>query len=103
LTELLDNLVLRAGVRLSGDLLLFRKVLLTLEGVLADLTRSEAQGRRILDESVLAGFLRQWAREWPERFVKPLTARSFGTHLSTADVLGLWCASPWTMGKWCMR
>jgi hypothetical protein len=102
LTGLLDCLALRAGVRMSGDLLLFRKALLTLEGVLADLTQSESQSGRILDETVLASFLRQWAMEWPERFVRPLSARSFGTHLSTADVLGLWCASPWTVGRWCL-
>ncbi len=95
LTRLLDRVVVEAGVRLKPEFLLFRKTLLTLEGVLADLARSdEGTGGVFLDEALLGGFLRQFAAEWPDRFRRPLDSRAFNTHLSTGDLLGLLWSSP---------
>jgi ubiquinone biosynthesis protein len=92
LTGLLDRVVLRAGVRFDVDLVLFRKSLLTLEGVLADVAPREDAPHTLLDEAVQKEFLKRWFAEWPERFLAPPTSRSFGTHLSSADL----CAALWS-------
>jgi ubiquinone biosynthesis protein len=95
LTGLLDDLVWRAGLRLPGHLMLFRKSLLTLEGVLADLLGTDSPAAwTVLDEAVLASFQEQWLREWPARLCAPLAARSFRTHLSAADLLALLWSGP---------
>jgi ubiquinone biosynthesis protein len=101
LARLLDQLVGRAGLRLPGNLLLFRKALLTLEGVLADLTRTNAQAAwTLLDQAVLGAFLAQWTREWPRRACAPFHTRSFGTHLSNTDLLGLLYSGPAALSRW---
>ncbi len=101
LAKLLDKLVWRAGLRLHGNLLLFRKSLLTLEGVLADFTgTSAAAAWALLDQAVLRAFLEQWTGEWPERAVAPFNARSFRTHISTSDLLSLLCSGPVALGRW---
>ncbi len=101
LIRLLDELVLRAGVRFETDLLLFRKSLLTLEGVLADLVQADqVEGCALLNEAVLATFLERWMAEWPERFYTPADARSYTTHLSTADVVGLLWSTPARAARW---
>jgi ubiquinone biosynthesis protein len=99
LTELLDRLALQAGVRFDADLLLFRKSLLTLEGVLADLAPAGTHSTA-LDEAVLGVFLRQWTAEWPQRWVAPLASRAFATHLSTADLWAALWSSPAAALRW---
>jgi ubiquinone biosynthesis protein len=90
LTALLDKLVLGAGLRPDANLLLFRKSLLTLTGVVADLSRTNETARNaLLDEAVVGAFIQHWMAEWPFRFYAAFDDRSFTTHLSTADVLGL--------------
>ncbi len=101
LTGLLDQLALRAGVRFHANLLLFRKSLLTLEGVLGDLTQAQPRGSAaLLDGVVMGRFLAQWAAEWPGRLVAPFAAKSPATHISNADLLQLAWASPITFGRW---
>ncbi|HWH70975.1 MAG TPA: hypothetical protein VNT26_16420, partial [Candidatus Sulfotelmatobacter sp.] len=96
-----DNLALRAGVKFDGQLLLFRKTLLTLEGVLADLLQTDVvRWQALLDEVLVANFLQHWTAEWPERFYAPLGARSFATHISTADVASVLWTSPLTVARW---
>jgi ubiquinone biosynthesis protein len=101
LTRLLDELVVRAGVRFDSDLLLFRKSLLTLEGVLADLLESDvATACRILDEALLAGLLQHSSREWAQRLISPLLSRHFRTHLATTDLLECFWSAPLTAARW---
>ena len=101
LARLLDQLVLRAGLRLPGHLLLFRKALLTLEGVLAGFTRTDPQTAwALLDQAVVGAFLQQCNREWPKRASAALDTRSFASNLSTADLLGLLSASPGALARW---
>ena len=101
LARLLDQLVWRARLRLPGNLLLFRKALLTLEGVLADFTRTNAQAAwALLDQAVLGAFLAHWTSEWPQRACAPFHTRSFRTHLSTTDLLGLLCSAPAALTRW---
>jgi hypothetical protein len=75
--------------------------LLTLEGVLADLTRTNAQAAwTLLDQAVVGAFLAQWTREWPRRACAPFHTRSFGTHLSNTDLLGLLYSGPAALSRW---
>jgi hypothetical protein len=83
LTGLLDDAVQRAGLRVSGDLMLFRKSLHTLEGVVADL-RADGFGA---DQVIVADFLRQFAVEWPRRWLVPPDSREFATRLSNFDLM----------------
>ena len=102
LTRLFDSLVLNARVRFSGDLLLFRKVLLTIEGVLCDLLETDTRhARQVLDAAVLAEFLQHWLAEWPTRIAASLNARSPATHISISDLLSLFAGIPLTWARWC--
>ena len=80
---LLGSLVC-AGVRFPPRLLLFRKALLTLEGVLADLCPTVS-----LETALQVEALTQLAWEWPLRWLKPLHDRDYGTHVSSADLARL--------------
>ena len=83
MTGLFDAVVLQAGVRLAPDLMLFRKSLLTLEGVIA-----EVGGRTIrADDVLLAEFLRHFASEWPRRLLAMPESREFATRLSNFDLV----------------
>jgi ubiquinone biosynthesis protein len=100
LTRLLDKLMLGAGVRLDADLLLFRKSLLTLAGVVRDLTKTdEPDCNALLDETVKAAFTNHWIAEWPRRFQTRFDDRSFTTHLSTADLVWLMWSAPTTFAR----
>ncbi len=103
LTLLLDNLVLRAKVRLEGNLLLFRKTMVTLEGVLSDLLGSEPAMRRVLDEAILESFAAQWLGEWPERLQSSIFSKGSGTQVSPADLLHVLASMPLVWTKWWTR
>lgn len=101
LTTFMDRLTLEAGGRFDHNILLFRKTLLTLEGVLTDLgCGDQARQRVLLDQTIMASFLAHWAVEWPSRFSIPLTSRSLDTHISTADALSLAFSGPTTLAHW---
>ncbi len=80
---LLGNLA-RAGVRFPPRLLLFRKALLTLEGVLSDVCPGASQ-----EAARMAEALMHFAWEWPLRWLTPLAGRDYATHVSSADLLHL--------------
>lgn len=81
-TGLLDDAVAAAGLRVSADLMLFRKALHTLEGVLADVGGSCGA----LERALTTEFLIQFAAEWPERCLSNPQSREFATRLSSLDV-----------------
>ncbi|MDO8630985.1 MAG: AarF/UbiB family protein, partial [Phycisphaerales bacterium] len=89
LTHLLDRAVLSGRVRFSDDLLLFRKSLLTLEGVIADLDESCP-----IDAILLTEASQRLIQEWPARFMNAPTSRAFSTHLSTFDLAGFLWSGP---------
>jgi ubiquinone biosynthesis protein len=80
---LLDTLA-RAGVRFPPRLLLFRKALLTLQGVLADIWPAG-----MLEETLMAEALTHLAWEGPMRLLRPLQDHDYATHVSSADLLQL--------------
>ena len=88
---LLDEAVLRARLRAATDLIMFRKVLLTLEGVLADVSADLR-----IDDVLPSLFVRKLAAEWPLRFVTSPLSRAFGTRLSSDDIARLMIQLPWT-------
>jgi ubiquinone biosynthesis protein len=94
LMGLLDDAVLRARLRPETDLLLFRKALLTLEGVLADVSADVR-----LDELFPFLFLRRLACEWPRRLVTPPFSRALETRLSSADLALFFLRLPWTPAR----
>ncbi len=96
LTGLLDEAVQGAGLRVGTDLLLFRKVLLTLEGVVADVSAGLGLD---LDAVLMVSMLNRLVGELPFRTFAPLNSRSFGTRLSNADLMRLALALPWTTAR----
>jgi ubiquinone biosynthesis protein len=91
LMGLLDEAVQAARLRVGADLLLFRKSLHTLEGVVADV--GVGDGR--VDAVLLGLFLRHFAVEWPQRWLAWPDSRAFATRLSNRD-LARWVMSlPW--------
>jgi ubiquinone biosynthesis protein len=91
LMGLLDEATQSARLRVGADLLLFRKSLHTLEGVVADIG---AGGRRI-DDVLLGEFLRHLVTEWPRRWLAPPHCRAFATRISNADLVQMAFSSPW--------
>ena len=74
---MLDDAVLRARLRPAGDLILFRKALLSLEGVLADVC-SDVR----IDDLLPWIFLRKLAGEWPRRLItSPLSRKLWNPSL----------------------
>jgi hypothetical protein len=92
LMGLLDDVVQTARLRVAADLLLFRKTLYTLEGVVADI----GAGDRRIDEVLLGEFLGYFAVEWPARWLAPRNARTFATRISNADLTKLMLRLPLT-------
>ena len=63
-------------------MMMFRKSLHTLEGVVRDLGAEGAE----IEKTLLGEFLLQFAKEWPERWFSWPTSRAFATRLSTIDI-----------------
>jgi len=89
LMKLLDDAMFKAGARFSADLVLFRKSILTLEGVAEDVSTGISLGK-VLSLSAGAELLREWARRC---LASPLS-RNYGTHVSNLDLLSLYFAAP---------
>lgn len=89
LLDLLDTLALTGVGRFESSLLLFRKSLLTLEGVLADVCAED-----LLESMLLWSGGWQLLGEWGLRAWAPPGSRAFGSHLSTLDLLSLCWVTP---------
>ncbi|HTQ40045.1 MAG TPA: AarF/UbiB family protein [Pirellulales bacterium] len=85
LIGLLDDAAYSAKLRLPADLMLLRKSLHTLEGVLAELGAQDFQ----IDQVLVAEFLKNFAAEWPQRWLSPPNTRDFATHLSNFDLTAM--------------
>ncbi|MFZ1883203.1 MAG: AarF/UbiB family protein [Rhodoplanes sp.] len=89
LTDLLDN-ALHAGMRFDAKMLVMRKMLHTLEGVIADI----GADRSCIDAVLISDFFRRMAVEWPYRWLAPPDSRAFVTRLSNADLAGVTMSMP---------
>ena len=67
---------------MAADLMLFRKSLLTLEGVIGELGADDFQ----IDSVVLGEFARHFGQEWLNRWISPPASRAFATRISNADL-----------------
>jgi ubiquinone biosynthesis protein len=92
---LLDDAVQTARLRVAADLLLFRKSLFTLEGVLADVGAADDR----IDTVLLGQFLGCLAAECPQRWLAPPTSRGFATRLSNMDLADAVLGWPWTVAR----
>ena len=82
LVGLLDEAVKDARLRLQPDLVMFRKSLYTLDGVVAEVgTLAD-----IFDNVLCVEFVRHFLQEWPERWISLPNSREFSTRLSNFDV-----------------
>jgi len=95
---LLDDAVHNARLRVGADLLLFRKTLHALEGVVADV----CHGDSLIDETLFGQFISHFAAEWPGRWLAFPTSRAFATRLSNLDIFQLMLSWPWTMAQLCI-
>lgn len=92
LLDLLDDAMLSAGLRFGKDLLLFRKSVLTIEGVVADVSEKGS-----LDWALPLAAVKQFSHELTSRaFALPTSREQFGTHLSNLDLLSLYWKVPST-------
>nr|VFJ91844.1 MAG: ubiquinone biosynthesis protein [Candidatus Kentron sp. LFY] len=97
LVSLLDDAKILAEVRFPRDLLLFRKSILTLEGVIADISMNCRIGK-VLPISAVHEFL----HELLNRSTCSPLSRSFGTHVSNFDLLSLYWSLPLGVGRRCL-
>jgi hypothetical protein len=88
-TELLDN-TLHAGVRFDAKMLVLRKMLHALEGVIADI----GAARSCIDAVLINNFLGRMAAEWPTRWLAAPGSRAFATRLSNADLASVTMSMP---------
>ncbi len=82
LVGMLDEVVQDAGLRLKLDLMMFRKSLYTLEGVVAEVGASAEAFDRVLS----VRFVQHLAMEWPFRWFASPNSREFSTRLSNFDL-----------------
>nr|VFK78854.1 MAG: ubiquinone biosynthesis protein [Candidatus Kentron sp. SD] len=94
LLKFLDEAKLSAQVRFPRDLLLFRKSVLTLEGVIADVCMN-CQIGKVLPVSAA----HQFFHELLNRSICSPLSRSFGTHVSNFDLLSLYWSLPMGVGR----
>lgn len=89
LIGLMDRAAKEANINFPDSLALFRKALHTLLGVLADISESCS-----LDPVLISSGIGQFINELPRRIMSYVHCRDFGTHISTADILGFIFSSP---------
>ena len=89
LTGLMDAAVTEARVRFGADLMMFRKVLHTVQGVVADIDEPFP-----VDRVLAVSFLARFGGEWGSRVLTPPFSRALSTHLSTADLASLFLSTP---------
>jgi ubiquinone biosynthesis protein len=94
LLNLLGDAMFKAGVGFGEDLVLFRKSVLTLEGVAADVSTGTSLSKVL----PLSGGL-ELLREWARRCIASPISRDFGTHVSNLDLLSLYFAAPSAAGR----
>ena len=94
LVGMLDDAVQKARLRVTADMMLFRKSLHTLEGVVADV----GEGGQI-DQVLCTEFLRHFANEWPQRWLRLPHSRDFATRLSNLDLAQTLASCPTTIAR----
>lgn len=94
LTSLLDQLAAGRALRFPEAVILFRKALLTLSGVVADVSDTPS-----IDSVVMVSGWFDFLGGLPFRSFASFSSRSHGGHLSTADLFGVWAGLPATAAR----
>ncbi|MCH7958965.1 MAG: AarF/ABC1/UbiB kinase family protein [Candidatus Hydrogenedentes bacterium] len=94
LGELFDAL-LSNGVQFPADLLLFRKSLFTIKGVIFDIDPNFS-----IDREFFLSFLRVFAGEFPRRLRTLPFSRDFKSQLSNLDLIRSYLASPLSLARY---
>jgi ubiquinone biosynthesis protein len=95
---LLDRLATSTHVGFSEDLIVFRKALLALTGVIADIsTQCSTEG------VLISSGLGQFQREFASRPFASLDSRAFGSHVSNTDLYRLWYTMPLTATRYWLK
>jgi hypothetical protein len=89
LVGMLDGLVIGDAMTFPAALLFFRKALHSLSGIVTDVSAAAS-----LDVVLLGASLERFCAEWPARPLAPFSSRAFGTHVSNADLFGVWASGP---------
>jgi ubiquinone biosynthesis protein len=95
LLDLLDAATQTARLRVGADLMVFRKALHTLDGVVTEIGVEGA----CVDAVVVGEFLRHLLAEWPWRWLAPPGSRAFATRLSNADLTGFLVSLPFAVTR----
>ena len=90
LIGMLDDATQQARMRVGPDMMLFRKSLHTLQGVITEVGQQSGQ----LDKVLCMEFLRHFACEWPQRWLRLPNSRDFATRLSNLDLAKTWFSYP---------
>lgn len=90
LTGILDELARTAAIHFPEETTLFRKSLLTLQGVAEDVS-----GEIAVDDVLVRSGISTFAKELPKRPLAPTMSREFGSHVSNLDLINAWMAVPW--------
>ncbi len=96
LVGFLDEAVQSARLSMPADLLMFRKSLLTLSGVISEIGAWSFN----LDRLLMYEFLRSYLLEWPIRWFSDPSSRSFATRLSNLDITEVAVSSPMIVGRY---
>lgn len=89
LMDLMDAALTEARGRFGPSLVIFRKVLQTLKGVIADVSEESRA-----DVVLAASLASRLGVEMPSRMIAPPLSRAFTSHLSNIDLAHLYLSSP---------
>jgi len=94
LVALLDDIASSTEAGFRRELILFRKAWLTLRGVIDDVAAG-----CLADPALLGVGLQRLVAELPSRVMAPFDSRRFDSHLSSADLVGLWISASWVPAR----
>ena len=94
IAELFDGL-LDTGVRFSAELLLFRKSLFTIIGVISEIAPPFS-----VDKSFFVSFFKYFSLDSPKRLYALPFSHNYRTHLSNYDLLLLYVQSPLVVARY---
>lgn len=89
-TGLLDQLAREAAIHFPEETTLFRKSLLTLQGVAEDVS-----GEIAVDDVLVRTGMCTFANELPKRPLAGALSRDFGSHVSNLDLVNVLATVPW--------
>jgi ubiquinone biosynthesis protein len=96
LVGMLDEAIHSSRLRMKPDMMVFRKSLLVLEGVVRDLGAEGAE----IEKTLLGEFLVQFVKEMPERWFSLLASRAFATRLSNLDLIATFFNLPLAVSRY---